>query len=56
MPAWFQDNRHFGAIETGLAEVGMSVAEVAAIMGGNWLDFFARSFTSDTVKQQRAAE
>lgn len=56
MPAWFQDNRHFGAIEAGLAEVGMTAPEVTAIMGGNWLDFFARSFTSEAVKQQRAAE
>lgn len=45
MPAWFQDNRHFGAIEQGLGAVGMSAAEVAGIMGGNWLDFFGRSFT-----------
>jgi len=25
-------------------------------MGGNWLDFFSRSFTSGTIKQERAAE
>ncbi|MGV8985146.1 MAG: membrane dipeptidase [Cypionkella sp.] len=56
MPAWFQDNRHFGAIETGLLEVGMSSAEVAAIMGGNWLDFFSRSFTSEAAQQEKAAE
>ena len=56
MPAWFQDNRQFGMIEAGLAEVGMTASEVAAIMGGNWLDFFARSFNSDGISQQRAAE
>ena len=56
MPIWFQDNRHFGAIEAGLLEVGMSQTEVAAIMGGNWLDFFARSFISDAARQERAAE
>ena len=56
MPVWFQDNRHFGAIEAGLAQVGMSQEEVAAIMGGNWLDFFARSFSSVTTRQERAAE
>ncbi|NBZ89126.1 membrane dipeptidase [Stagnihabitans tardus] len=44
MPAWFQDNRDFGAIAKGLGAVGFSAPEVAAIMGGNWLDFFARSF------------
>jgi microsomal dipeptidase-like Zn-dependent dipeptidase len=44
MPAWFRDNRGFGNIATGLRKVGMSKAEVAAIMGGNWLRFFAGSF------------
>jgi microsomal dipeptidase-like Zn-dependent dipeptidase len=44
MPAWFRDNRGFGNIATGLRKVGMSEAEVAAIMGGNWLRFFAGSF------------
>lgn len=56
MPQWFQDNCHFGAVESGLHDVGMSGSEVAAIMGGNWLDFFSRSFTSETIKQERAAE
>ncbi|HEU4825277.1 MAG TPA: membrane dipeptidase, partial [Dongiaceae bacterium] len=44
MPAWFRDNRDFGNIAAGLRKVGMSDAEVAAIMGGNWLRFFADSF------------
>ena len=44
MPQWFQDNRDFDALEEGLRDVGFSGAEVAGIMGGNWLDFFARSF------------
>lgn len=56
MPPWFQDNRHFGAIEAGLRDVGMTSAEVAAIMGGNWLDFFSRSFTAAGLQQERAAE
>jgi membrane dipeptidase len=56
MPAWFQDNRHFGTIEAGLAQVGMTSAEVAAIMGGNWLDFFARSFSCGDIEKQRADE
>ena len=34
------------AFEAGLRDVGLSAPEVAAIMGGNWMDFFARSFTS----------
>jgi microsomal dipeptidase-like Zn-dependent dipeptidase len=44
MPGWFKDNRDFGNIAAGLRKVGMSDAEVAAIMGGNWLRFFAESF------------
>jgi membrane dipeptidase len=56
MPEWFQDNRHFGAIAAGLQEVGMSAAETDAIMGGNWLDFFDRSFTCQTAEREKAAE
>ncbi|WP_424974609.1 membrane dipeptidase [Dinoroseobacter sp. S124A] len=44
MPGWFQDNRDFGRIETGLRDVGMTPDEVAAIMGGNWYRFFAENF------------
>ncbi len=44
MPDWFQDNGDFGTLRQGLADVGMTDAEVAAVMGGNWRDFFARSF------------
>ena len=44
MPAWFRDNRDFGNIAAGLRKVGMNEAEVAAIMGGNWLRFFSASF------------
>lgn len=44
MPAWFQDNRDFGALEEGLKATGMSRGEVSAVMGGNWYRFFAKSF------------
>lgn len=44
MPDWFQDNRDFGKIEAGLAAVGFSADEVAALMGGNWYRFFKDSF------------
>ena len=44
MPSWFGDNRDFGNIEIGLRAVGFDADEVAAIMGGNWLRFFERSF------------
>ena len=46
MPSWFRDNRDFGTIAAGLRKVGMSEAEVAAIMGGNWLRFFGANFAS----------
>jgi len=43
-PSWFQDNSDFSNIEQGLADVGFSHQEIAAIVGQNWLDFFERSF------------
>ena len=44
MPAWFEDNRHFGNITDGLRRVGFDDAEVAGLMGGNWYRFFEESF------------
>ena len=44
MPSWFQDNRHFDAIATGLHKQGFSQADVAGIMGENWLSFYDASF------------
>ena len=44
-PHWFEDNRHFGNIESGLRAVGFSEAETAQIMGGNWYRFFKASFS-----------
>lgn len=43
-PAWFRDNRDFANIAAGLRKAGFSGTETAAIMGGNWLDFFDASF------------
>ena len=48
MPAWFEDNRHFGNITQGLRRVGFDDAEVTGLMGGNWYRFFADSFGSQT--------
>ena len=45
MPGWFRDNRDFCNISRGLSAVGFSVADVEAIMGGNWARFFAASFS-----------
>lgn len=43
-PPWFRDNRDFGNIEAGLRKVGFSDAEVAGLMGDNWLRFFDENF------------
>ena len=43
-PAWFRTNADFGNLETGLRAVGFSADDVDAILGGNWLRFFAMSF------------
>jgi len=47
-PPWFRDNRDFGNIEDGLRTAGFDAAEVAGIMGGNWLRFFDAGFGPQT--------
>jgi membrane dipeptidase len=44
MPDWFRDNRHFGAIATGLRARGFSAEDTAKVMGENWLRFYDASF------------
>ncbi len=44
MPDWFQDNRDFGNLETGLRAVGFSADETAGILGDNWYRFFEANF------------
>jgi len=44
MPTWFNDNRDFGNIATGLGKAGFSSSETAAIMGENWLRFYDENF------------
>jgi membrane dipeptidase len=46
-PGWFRDNRDFGNLWQGLSAAGFTPDEVGRIMGGNWLDFFSRSFGPD---------
>jgi microsomal dipeptidase-like Zn-dependent dipeptidase len=46
-PGWFRDNRDFPNLRRGLLDAGFNDAEAAALMGGNWLDFFERSFGAD---------
>ena len=43
-PDWFACNRDFGKIAGGLAAAGFDQAGIDKLMGGNWLDFFERSF------------
>ncbi|MFT5630077.1 MAG: membrane dipeptidase [Gammaproteobacteria bacterium] len=44
MPSWFNDNRDFGNIQSGLCATGLSDADVTGIMGGNWYRFYADNF------------
>ena len=44
MPHWFEDNRHFGNIASGLVATGMSQSEIDGIMGDNWFRFYDTSF------------
>jgi membrane dipeptidase len=53
MPDWFADNRDFSNIAAGLRATGMAEAEIAAVMGENWLRFFENSFGA---KQPSAQE
>ena len=43
-PEWFKDNRDFGNLATGLRKVGFDEAEVAGLMGDNWLRFYDENF------------
>jgi membrane dipeptidase len=44
-PAWFKRNGDHANIAEGLKTVGFGDAEIAQIMGGNWLKFFEASFS-----------
>lgn len=44
MPSWFNDNRDFDNIETGLRSAGFNEREIGGIMGNNWFDFYQDSF------------
>jgi microsomal dipeptidase-like Zn-dependent dipeptidase len=43
-PPWFRSNLDLPKIGQALRAVGMSDCEVAKIMGGNWLEFYGKSF------------
>ena len=43
-PSWFESNRDHRNIAEGLKTVGFNDADIAKIMGANWLRFFDQSF------------
>ena len=44
MPDWFEDNRDWPQLLVGLKKAGFSDADLDKIRGGNWLEFYRRSF------------
>lgn len=44
MPDWYATNEDFSQISDGLRRIGLSDADVRAVMGENWLRFFETSF------------
>lgn len=44
MPSWFNDNRDFSNVESGLRAIGFSDKETAGVMGENWLRFYDENF------------
>ena len=42
--AWFRNNSDWPGIADGLSKRGFNAIEVGKIMGGNWFDFYKRSF------------
>jgi microsomal dipeptidase-like Zn-dependent dipeptidase len=53
-PSFFRSSADFPNLLAGLRALGFAEAEVAAIAGGNWLDFFERSF--EPVRASEPAE
>ena len=44
MPSWFGSNLDFTNINEGLKQTGMDASLISKVMGGNWLNFFSKSF------------
>jgi microsomal dipeptidase-like Zn-dependent dipeptidase len=55
MPSWFRDNRDFGNLASGLRKAGFSDADVAAILGENWLRFYQSGFAGRNASEQTPA-
>lgn len=47
-PPWFENNTSFDTIVQGLRDVGFDAAEIAGIMGENWLRFWEIAFEPET--------
>lgn len=43
-PSWFGYNRDFPGLAPGLEAAGMTGAEVAGLLGGNWMRFWQEAF------------
>ena len=54
-PEWFQSNRDFGKVAAGLAKTGFSRDDIDAIMGENWVRFYACSFGAPVETTSTAA-
>ena len=44
-PGWFGNSTDYSNIADGLRQAGFGEADVEKVMGGNWLQFFSRSFS-----------
>ena len=43
-PSWFRSNSDFTGVAGGLRKAGFNQDEIDAVMGGNWLNYFEKSF------------
>ena len=44
MPSWFRGNRDFTNLNKGFKQTGMDASLISKVMGGNWFNFFSKSF------------
>ena len=49
-PAWFKGSEDLHKVAKGLEDHGFKEADVAKVMGGNWLSFFEKSFSGNLIK------
>ena len=46
MPSWFRGNLDFTNLNKGLKQAGMDASLISKVMGGNWFNFFSKSYES----------